>query len=74
MSLPSPLVLIKDFNSSSIDIRILFWIENYATWTQIKSDIIEIIDEAFKKEGIQISLPEEDLNNKGSVSEKEKKK
>jgi small-conductance mechanosensitive channel len=74
MSLPSPLVLIKDFNSSSIDIRILFWIEHYATWTQIKSDIIEAIDEAFKKEGIQISLPEENLNNQNSVSEAEKKK
>ena len=74
MPSPPPIVLIKDFNSSSIDIRILFWIENYATWTQIKSDIIEDIDEAFKKEGIQISMPEEDSNNQGSVSEKEKKK
>jgi len=51
---PQPLVLIKDFNSSSIEIRILFWIEHYATWTQIKSDIIEAIDEVLKKEGIQI--------------------
>jgi small-conductance mechanosensitive channel len=50
---PPPLVLINDFNNSSISIRILFWIENYATWTLIKSDIIEAIDEAFKKEGIQ---------------------
>jgi small-conductance mechanosensitive channel len=61
---PPPLVLVKDFNSSSIDIRILFWIEHYATWIQIKSDIIESIDEAFKKEGIQTSLPQEDLNSK----------
>ena len=51
---PPPLVLIKDFNSSSIDIRILFWIEHFNTWTEIKSDIIQAIDEAFKKEGIQI--------------------
>jgi len=48
---PPPLVLVKDFNSSSIDIRVLFWIENYVAWTQIKSDMIEAIDEAFKKEG-----------------------
>ena len=73
MTFPQPLVLIKDFNNGSIDIRILFWIEHYATWIQIKSDIIEIIDEAFKKEGIQI-LPQEDLNKQGSVSETEKKK
>ena len=73
MAFPSPLVLVKDFNNGSIDIRILFWIEHYATWIQIKSDIIEIIDEAFKKEGIQ-TLPQEDLNKQGSVSETEKKK
>jgi small-conductance mechanosensitive channel len=57
---PPPLVLITDFNSSSIDIRILFWIEDFITWVQIKSDIIEAIDEAFRKEGIQ------DLDSKGS--------
>jgi small-conductance mechanosensitive channel len=73
MAFPQPLVLIKDFNNGSIDIRILFWIEHYATWIQIKSDIIEAIDEAFKKEGIQ-TLPQEDLNSKGSASEAEKKK
>ena len=51
MGYPPPLVQIKDFNSGSIDIRILFWIEHFKTWTQIKSDVIEAIDEALKKEG-----------------------
>jgi small-conductance mechanosensitive channel len=64
MSFPSPLVLVKDFNNSSIEVMILFWIEHYATWIQIKSDVIESIDEAFKKEGIQTSLPQEYLNSK----------
>jgi potassium-dependent mechanosensitive channel len=50
---PPPVVLIKDFNSSSLDIRILFWIEDFKTWIQIKSDVIEAIDEAFRKEGRQ---------------------
>jgi small-conductance mechanosensitive channel len=72
MSYPSPLVLIKDFNSGSIDIRILFWIEHFKTWNQIKSDAIEAIDEAFKKEGIQIPLPQEDPNKRSPVSEVEK--
>jgi len=54
MSHPPPLVLIKDFNSGSIEIKILFWIEDFKTWNQITSDAIEAIDEAFKKEGIQI--------------------
>ena len=71
---PPPLVLIKDFNSSAIDIRILFWIEHFNTWIQIKSDMIEAIDEAFKKEGIQIPTPSQDVNIRSSVSEAEKKK
>jgi small-conductance mechanosensitive channel len=74
MVYPPPLVQIKDFNSSSIDIRILFWIEHFKTWTQIKSDVIEAIDDAFKKEGVQNSSPTQDVNIPGSVSEVEKKK
>jgi small-conductance mechanosensitive channel len=57
---PKPLVLIQDLNSSTIVIKILFWIENYAAWARIKSDIIEVIDEAFKREGIAISNPSQD--------------
>jgi small-conductance mechanosensitive channel len=73
MSYPPPSVLVKDFNSGSIEIRILFWIEHFKTWSQIKSDAIEAIDEAFKKEGIQIPLSQEDLTNPGSISEVKKK-
>jgi len=71
---PPPVVLIKDFNSSSIDIRILFWIEDFKTWTQIKSDAIEAIDEALKKEGEQNSLPKQEVNTPVPVNEVEKKK
>ncbi len=71
---PPPVVQIKDFNSSSIDIRILFWIEHFRTWTQIKSDVIEVIDDAFRKEGIQNSLQNQDVNIPGSPGEVEKKK
>jgi small-conductance mechanosensitive channel len=74
MVYPPPSVLIKDFTSSSIDIRILFWIEHFRTWTQIKSDVIVAIDEALKKVGEQNSLPKQDVNTPGSVNEVEKKK
>ncbi|HEU5164739.1 MAG TPA: mechanosensitive ion channel domain-containing protein [Chitinophagaceae bacterium] len=74
MSYPAPSVLVKDFNSGSIEIRILFWIEHFKFWTQIKSDIIEAIDEAFKKESIQIPFPQEDLNTPRSESEVKKNK
>ena len=74
MSYPAPSVLVKDFNSGSIEIRILFWIEHFKFWTQIKSDTIEAIDEAFKKESIQIPFPQEDLNTRSSESELKKNK
>ncbi|HEY6503975.1 MAG TPA: mechanosensitive ion channel domain-containing protein [Chitinophagaceae bacterium] len=54
---PPPLILIKDFNNNTIDIRILFWVEHYGTWTQIKSDMIESIDETFKKADNKVPLP-----------------
>jgi potassium-dependent mechanosensitive channel len=73
MSFPQPLVLIKDFNSSAIDLRVLFWIEHFDTWTLIKSDIILAIDEIFRKEGIQIPFPQQDLNIRSFVKEAEKK-
>ncbi len=74
MVYPPPSVLIKDFNSGSIDIRILFWIEHFNTWTQIKSDVIEAIDEVLKKEGEQNSLPKQEVSTLDSVNEVEKKK
>ena len=71
---PAPVILIKDLNSSAVEMRALFWIEDFKTWIKIKSDMIENIDEAFKKEGIQIPNPSQDLNIRSFVSEVEKKK
>src|SRR6187455_3075445 len=71
---PKPSVLIKELNSGAIELRILFWIEHYSTWIQTKSDMIETIDEAFKKEGIKIPNPSQDVNIRSFVNEMEKKK
>jgi len=68
-----PLVLIKDLNSNAIEIRILFWIDDFETWIEIKSDMIESIDEAFRKEGIQIPDPSQDVNIRSFVTEAVKK-
>ena len=71
MSQPPSLVLIKDFNTESIEISILFWIEDFKTWIQIKSDTLEAIDEAFKKEDIKILSPQEELTERNPASEEE---
>ncbi|HMK19068.1 MAG TPA: mechanosensitive ion channel domain-containing protein [Chitinophagaceae bacterium] len=74
VAFPKPSVLVKELNSGAIELRVLFWIEHYSTWIQTKSDMIETIDEAFKKEGIKIPNPSQDLNIRSFVSEVEKKK
>jgi small-conductance mechanosensitive channel len=73
MPVPPPLVLIKDLNSSNVEIKILFWIENFDTWTQIKSDMIEAIDEAIKKEEVKSANSPEDLKDRSFVTEVTKK-
>jgi len=71
---PKPSVLIKDLHSGAIELRILFWIEHYSTWIQTKSDMIEAIDQAFKKADIKIPNPSQDLNIRSFVSEVDRKK
>jgi small-conductance mechanosensitive channel len=71
---PKPSVLIKELNSGAIELRVLFWIEHYSTWIQTKSDMIETIDKAFKKEGIKIPNPSQDVNIRSFVNEADKKK
>jgi small-conductance mechanosensitive channel len=73
MKYPQPLVLIKDFNASSIDMRVLFWVEHYDTWTAIKSDMISVIDSAFKKEGIKIPFPQQEIQIRNFAGEPGKK-
>jgi potassium-dependent mechanosensitive channel len=51
---PTSLVLFNQFKSSSIDFRILFWASLFK-WMELKSDIIFIIQQEFKKEGIEIT-------------------
>lgn len=50
---PAPAVLVHQFNSSSIDFRLLFWTD-IEQWISCKSEIIMAIDKAFKEQGIEI--------------------
>lgn len=54
---PKPLVLVHNFNSSSIDFRLLFW-TNIENWVELKSDMILAIDESFKAAGVEIPFPQ----------------
>lgn len=55
--IPMPLVLVNQFNSSSIDFRLLFWTD-IGQWIELKSEIIMAIDTAFAEAGIEIPFPQ----------------
>lgn len=60
---PAPTILVKEFAASSIDFRVLFWIDTaYHLWSGVKSDVLEQIDIHFKQEGIEIPFAQQDIN------------
>jgi potassium-dependent mechanosensitive channel len=70
---PAPAVVASAFNQSSIDFELVYWVTHMRESASLKSDIIYRIDAAFKKEGIVIPLPQQELhirNINGSGSNK----
>jgi small-conductance mechanosensitive channel len=59
---PAPIVLVTDFNHSSIDLKAQFWVHHILDMWPIKSDMIVAIDVAFKENGIVIPFPQHDLH------------
>lgn len=61
---PAPIVMFYDFGNSSLDFRLYFWTNN-SFWVElIKSDLRFSIDEAFRKNNIQIPFPQRDVHLK----------
>ncbi len=53
---PKPLILLKDFGDSSIDILYGLWFEK-SNYLKVRNSMIMSIKEAFDKEGIEIPFP-----------------
>lgn len=58
---PAPIVIVRQFSSSSIDMQLTFWVKNIADLPAVKSDIILAIDRAFKENAIKIPLPQQEV-------------
>jgi small-conductance mechanosensitive channel len=59
---PASSIIFREFANSSIECSVLFWIDTVKhPWILIKSDIIQAIDTVFKKEGIEIPFPQQDI-------------
>ena len=66
---PKPGVVIKQFNSSSIDMQLSFWVKNITDAVGVKSDIMLAIDHAFKENSIKIPFPQQELHIKSDSRE-----
>ena len=53
---PEPTVVFSDFGSSSLDLKLLIWVEK-SQWMTLKNRIMEEIKIAFDREGIEIPFP-----------------
>jgi small-conductance mechanosensitive channel len=64
---PKPFVRFNDFGDSSLDFQIYFWVRESFLVENTKSDIRYAIDDAFRKNGVQIPYPQRDVHIKTNV-------
>jgi small-conductance mechanosensitive channel len=58
---PAPDVFLKGFNRGSIDVEMIFWPKHIALSSKVRSDLVVKIDQLFRKEGIIVPLPQQEL-------------
>ena len=58
---PQPVILFDNFNSSSIDIKLFYWVFHFSEHLKTKSDLIAAINNAFKENEIIIPFPQQDV-------------
>ena len=59
---PAPVVSVRSFEESAIDIDLYFWVGDVREYLQLRSDVISQVDETFREAGIQIPFPQRDLH------------
>ncbi len=61
---PAPLALFTGFGSSSLDFRLLFWINKADERLRIQSEVNVVVNKALQSAGITIPFPQHDLHLK----------
>jgi small-conductance mechanosensitive channel len=59
---PEPVVQANEFNNSSVDLILKFWVGHFSIGFDVKSDLILAIDVLFKEHGIVIPFPQQDVH------------
>ncbi|MFD2035523.1 mechanosensitive ion channel domain-containing protein [Belliella marina] len=62
MKKPEPRVLLQNFADSAVEFRVLFWVENFDLWVEIRNTVMRGIFKSFKENGVEIPFPQRDLN------------
>jgi len=58
---PHPNVYMQTFNDSSVDFRVLFWVESMDIWIDVRAEVMSAIFEKFAENNIEIPFPKRDL-------------
>lgn len=70
---PEPITIVTQFNNSSIDYVLKFWVPHFSIGNDVKSDLLLAIDSLFKENGIVIPFPQQDVylheSSKNEVTE-----
>lgn len=64
MKNPPPKVFLQSFADSAVEFRVLFWVENFNLWIDIRNTVMRGIFKSFKENGIEIPFPQRDLHLK----------
>lgn len=59
---PQAMVIAKEFNASSIDLELIFWVRSLDLSLTVRDQVIGQIDLLFRKHGIVIPFPQHDVN------------
>ena len=60
-TIPPPVVLARDFAPSSIELEVFFWLSDLRMAGEVKSQVIQQIQEQFEAAGIQIPIPQQEV-------------
>ena len=61
MSRPQPLAIANDFNASSIELLLIFWVKNLDLTLAVRDEVIEGIDNLFREHNISIPVAQHDV-------------
>jgi small-conductance mechanosensitive channel len=62
LKIPEPTIWVVNFNDSSIDFSIKFWVGDLMFGNEVLSNILIAIDTEFKKHNIEIPFPQRDIH------------